>query len=411
MSEPARRRTLLRYSVTAVVLLGLVAWLANLQRNWDLEARAIASGVVVKDLTDEIRRIDSAADKGAVEPWLLETRFGGLQLVAPSTTEIAPLHIDRVSHEAILTVSGKLATTHMTVREGTASRQTFVPNATTLVSYAPYTAHGWAKLAASDAGVALVFSSAPYAAPPTQVRDDDDRIALGSLPDVFDAEQLLAQLRESGLPSIHRQLPALEGRIAVVAVSSEIAIEPRSGPSAFWVVSGRGRTLGPVDQALAANHLAVVVAQTPLRIAAQPGAPLLLVDYQPDRLEMTSIFRKEKKLYSQWNEELLIRDFFGDRRDGTFLDVGCADYKRLSTTYYLEERLGWSGGGRTRRTRSRICGAPAAHQVVQLSRRRCQQRAAEVLSRSRVRGAVLRIAACRWVSRADGAGRRRIRDG
>lgn len=185
-----------------------------------------------------------------------------------------------------------------------------------------------------------MFSSAPYEARPTQVRDDDDRIALGSVPDVFDAEPLLAQLRQSGLPSIRRQLPALEGRIAVVAVSADIAIEPRSGPSALWVVSGRGR---PVDQALAANHLAVVSAHTRLRIAARPGAPLLLIDYQPDRLDVTSILRKEKKLYSQWNEELVIRGFFRDRRDGRFLDVGCADYKRLSTRYYLEERLGWSG--------------------------------------------------------------------
>jgi hypothetical protein len=94
---------------------------------------------------------------------------------------------------------------------------------------------------------------------------------------------VLRQLRESGAPSIRRPLPAQEGRIAVVAVSSEITIEPRSGSSAFFVVSGRGRTLGAVDQALAANHLALVLAQTPLRIEARPGAPLLLIDYHGSR--------------------------------------------------------------------------------------------------------------------------------
>lgn len=50
-----------------------------------------------------------------------------------------------------------------------------------------------------------------------------------------------------------------------------------------------------------------------------------------------------KKLYSQHNEGVIIRDFFNDRKDGIFVDVGCAHYKENSTTYYLEKHLGWSG--------------------------------------------------------------------
>lgn len=49
------------------------------------------------------------------------------------------------------------------------------------------------------------------------------------------------------------------------------------------------------------------------------------------------------KLYSQHDEELLIRHFFNDERGGVFLDVGCWDWKEGSTTLYLEERLGWTG--------------------------------------------------------------------
>jgi len=51
----------------------------------------------------------------------------------------------------------------------------------------------------------------------------------------------------------------------------------------------------------------------------------------------------ETKLYSQGNEELIIRDFFQDKRDGFFVDVGCAWPMRNSTTYYLEKHLQWSG--------------------------------------------------------------------
>jgi FkbM family methyltransferase len=46
---------------------------------------------------------------------------------------------------------------------------------------------------------------------------------------------------------------------------------------------------------------------------------------------------------SEHEEEWIIRDFFHDKRDGVFVDVGANDYKFLSNTYYLETVLGWSG--------------------------------------------------------------------
>ncbi len=57
------------------------------------------------------------------------------------------------------------------------------------------------------------------------------------------------------------------------------------------------------------------------------------------------IVNTAKKLYSQFDEELCIRDFFQDRRDGIFLDVGCAFPQRNSTTFYLDKHLGWTGIG------------------------------------------------------------------
>ncbi len=51
----------------------------------------------------------------------------------------------------------------------------------------------------------------------------------------------------------------------------------------------------------------------------------------------------ERSLYSQGNEELIIRDFFGDQPAGVFVDVGAAAPIEGSTTYYLEKHLGWSG--------------------------------------------------------------------
>jgi len=52
---------------------------------------------------------------------------------------------------------------------------------------------------------------------------------------------------------------------------------------------------------------------------------------------------QKKQVYSQHNEELIIRDFFQDRRDGVFLDVGCAGPIKDSNSYFLEKELSWSG--------------------------------------------------------------------
>jgi FkbM family methyltransferase len=58
-----------------------------------------------------------------------------------------------------------------------------------------------------------------------------------------------------------------------------------------------------------------------------------------------AILKNGHKVYSQSNEELIIRDFFGDRRKGFFLDVGCAWPSKANNTYYLERFLGWKGIG------------------------------------------------------------------
>jgi FkbM family methyltransferase len=46
---------------------------------------------------------------------------------------------------------------------------------------------------------------------------------------------------------------------------------------------------------------------------------------------------------SYHTEEWIIRDFFQDRKDGVFVDVGANHYQITSNTYYLEKQLDWSG--------------------------------------------------------------------
>lgn len=73
------------------------------------------------------------------------------------------------------------------------------------------------------------------------------------------------------------------------------------------------------------------------------GAPPAVVETKVQPEDINDILNTGTKLYSQVNEELVIRDFFRDRTGGVFVDVGCAWPIYCSTTYYLEKHLNWTG--------------------------------------------------------------------
>jgi FkbM family methyltransferase len=47
--------------------------------------------------------------------------------------------------------------------------------------------------------------------------------------------------------------------------------------------------------------------------------------------------------HSGYVEEWILKDFFKDRSDGVFVDVGANHHEQGSNTYYLENTMGWSG--------------------------------------------------------------------
>jgi hypothetical protein len=64
----------------------------------------------------------------------------------------------------------------------------------------------------------------------------------------------------------------------------------------------------------------------------------------PPETEEAQLFKRYgPSKQSQLLEEWIVRDFFHDQRDGVFVDVGAADYKDGSNTWFLEQHLGWSG--------------------------------------------------------------------
>jgi hypothetical protein len=62
---------------------------------------------------------------------------------------------------------------------------------------------------------------------------------------------------------------------------------------------------------------------------------------EPEAEELKAKYGPTKNSYGP--EEWIIRDFFQDKRDGVFLDIGANHYKSTSNTYYLDQHLNWSG--------------------------------------------------------------------
>lgn len=72
-----------------------------------------------------------------------------------------------------------------------------------------------------------------------------------------------------------------------------------------------------------------------------PPAPTAVEQADGAPAEPASASLADQKVYSR--QDGIIRDFFGDRRDGVFVDIGCYHWRDGNNTLFLEERLGWTG--------------------------------------------------------------------
>ena len=87
----------------------------------------------------------------------------------------------------------------------------------------------------------------------------------------------------------------------------------------------------------------VLVAVLASALTAQRYAGLRYVEYSAAAEGERLRERYGPGHYSRNEEEWVVRDYFQDKRGGTFVDVGANHYKIDSNTFYLESVLGWSG--------------------------------------------------------------------
>ncbi len=47
--------------------------------------------------------------------------------------------------------------------------------------------------------------------------------------------------------------------------------------------------------------------------------------------------------FSQIGQDIIVRIYFNEKLNGTFLDIGCGYPKKINNTYLLEKDLNWDG--------------------------------------------------------------------
>jgi FkbM family methyltransferase len=288
------RRPSFAWALGAVVVATIVAFALLVRRRGDEAPRAPMIRVV-----DVPAKIDA-------ERALFTTRYG--RVVERGSQ---PLHLRREAHETWL----PLGRAEATFSTGGALRPvTLAPDH--LVYVPPYAASSWT----SDAPF-IAFVTAPED-DPQPLTDDDPRLR--------DASDVTID------PPATRWMLDKLTRVEVTTVRT---LGPFADDAAIYVVRGRGELRG-VGAIVERQLVRVPFGRAPEVIAS---SPLTLLVFDPARTTVSPILQRGQKRYSQDDEELIIRDFFSDRRGGRFLDVGAGHYRRYSTTFYLEEQLGWSG--------------------------------------------------------------------
>ena len=103
------------------------------------------------------------------------------------------------------------------------------------------------------------------------------------------------------------------------------------------------RRFDAAEVLLVASLIGIAVAVLVARYDARRFGRIAYVAYSSAQEGERLKHRYGPSRFSRNEEEWIIRDYFQDRRNGVFVDVGANDYKHDGNTYYLETKLGWSG--------------------------------------------------------------------
>jgi FkbM family methyltransferase len=203
-----------------------------------------------------------------------------------------------------------------------------------LVTIPPYCGHAWRNVGTEQMTALLQFESpAPLDSSISTrvlITTDDPRGSVG--PDI-EVHHL------STVPASY-----LGQRLQVVDLENGAALAASSAIQTVFVLSGQGFIVNSDDMPHTAmpGWLVMIPAGSPATVRVTEG-PLRVLLFDPADDGVEEVVRSGRSEFSQGAEERVARAVFEDARELVFLDVGSAHPQEISTTYYLENRLGWSG--------------------------------------------------------------------
>ena len=219
--------------------------------------------------------------------------------------------------------------------DGSGTLQRLVLAAGSLVEVPSYCGHRWLNEGTASM-VGLVHFESPFPLDPqVSTRVDceplDRRGTLGG-------SVTVAQPMQPGEGTL------LGSRVRTMMLTGPMPLQASPATGAILVLAGEvqvGFATGS-PQPLTVSQLAVLPANQTFTVTPTgPNTQIALFDPALDGV--SELARAAAVQFSQNREEALIRGHFEDARGLVFLDVGSAEPQRISTTYYLESALGWSG--------------------------------------------------------------------
>lgn len=357
MQQPSRKRL----SVLVIVVVGvLLATIVVLSRALNRSTDLVVS--LYQELSAHMARATQAARKA--EPvdvgraalmidrqipeapnattTYYESRFGAVRLRVLGRGQRLPLHTHPTASSAAVMVSGKAQVTHRFRNQDGLTSITSRPLPGSIFSTPAMTGEEWVNDAADETHASLVFST-PSQDGNFYLGEENHGAIAGAAPTVFDVEAQVARLRAGGTAVSVESLGWLGDRLVSVAVAAPSDLGPFPDPAVLYVVSGAGTLAADQESTVRRHHLLRVLPNQRVGVRPSGDVPLVMLVFRPENDGSSDILKKGEKLYSHLDEELVIREFFQDRKGGFFVDVGAGDYRRFSNTLYLEERLGWKG--------------------------------------------------------------------
>lgn len=83
--------------------------------------------------------------------------------------------------------------------------------------------------------------------------------------------------------------------------------------------------------------------QKPVELPSDKFPPDTYVSFPQGNAELLRLSKLYETKHSWHYEEWFIRDFFKNKKDGFFVDVGAWEPIERNNTYFLEKEMGWSG--------------------------------------------------------------------